>query len=105
MNEMIEHSMKVLELPAVLSLLADCAVSEEAKTQCLNLRPQTDPTNVEELQQQTEAARHLILVKGTPGLPGRQGRGPISSAGPTAAAASALLSFFGSPASFAAPEE
>lgn len=47
MNEMIEHSMKVLELPAVLSLLADCAVSEEAKIQCLNLRPQTDPTNVE----------------------------------------------------------
>ena len=50
MNEMIEHSMHTLELPTVLDLLAECAVSEEAKAQCRQLQPQADAEDVRLLQ-------------------------------------------------------
>ena len=68
MNEMIDHSMRTLELHAILEMLAACAVSEEAKTACRALRPASDADDVLVLQKETEAARHLIAVKGTPGL-------------------------------------
>lgn len=68
MKEIIEHSMHTLELHRVLEMLASCAVSEEAKTVCRALRPQTDVDDVNLLQAETEAARHLIMIKGTPGF-------------------------------------
>ena len=68
MNEIIEHSMHTLELHTVLEMLAACAVSEEAKAACRTLSPQTDADDVLALQKETEAARHLIAVKGTPGF-------------------------------------
>ena len=76
MNEMTEHSMQTLELHTVLNLLADCAVSEEAKQQCRALLPQTDADDVRVLQGETEAARHLIMVKGTPGFQDVKDVGP-----------------------------
>ena len=76
MNEMIEHSRRTLELPAVLGLLADCAVSEEAKTQCRALLPETDADEVRRLQDETEAARHLIMVRSTPGFQDVRDVGP-----------------------------
>ena len=42
MSELYEKSLQKLELHAVLQLLADQAHSEEAKQQCLALRPETD---------------------------------------------------------------
>ena len=42
MSELYEKSLKKLELNAVLSMLADHAVSPEAKNRCLALRPLTD---------------------------------------------------------------
>ena len=68
--------MQTLELHTVLNLLADCAVSEEAKHQCRGLLPQTDADDVRVLQGETEAARHLIMVKGTPGFQDVKDVGP-----------------------------
>ena len=42
MSELFEKSIRTLELPAVLELLARHAVSDEAKARCLRLRPATD---------------------------------------------------------------
>ena len=55
-NEMLEHSKSTLELPAVLALLADCAISEEAKEKCRKLEPIQDAEDVRLLQDETEAA-------------------------------------------------
>ena len=38
MSELFEKSIRTLELPAVLELLARHAVSDEAKARCLRLR-------------------------------------------------------------------
>jgi len=73
---MIEHSRQTLELHTVLALAADCAVSEEAKEQCLKLIPQSDADDVRILQEETEAARHLIVIKGTPGFQDVRDVGP-----------------------------
>ena len=42
MSELFEKSIRTLELPAVLELLARHAGSDEAKARCLRLRPATD---------------------------------------------------------------
>lgn len=68
MNEITEHTLHTLELHTVLGLLADCAVSEEAKEQCRKLQPDTDADEVRRAQEETEASRHLIVIKGTPGF-------------------------------------
>ena len=49
MSELFEKSIRTLELPAVLELLARHAVSDEAKARCLRLRPATDAAAVEHL--------------------------------------------------------
>ena len=61
-----EKSQTTLELNRVLELLADCAVSEEAKDLCLALKPQTDPDLVREMLSQTSAAAKLVGSKGSP---------------------------------------
>ena len=70
MSTLLEKSLKKLELPAVLQLLADQACSEEAKACCLALTPQTDVDDIRLLQEQTSAACHLMVQKGSPGLGG-----------------------------------
>lgn len=42
MSELFDKSIRTLELPRVLQLLADQAVSEEAKALALAVRPETD---------------------------------------------------------------
>lgn len=76
MNEMTEASLRKLELTLVLQKLADCAVSEEAKARSLQLLPQWDADDVQTMQEETEAARHLIMVKSTPGFQDVRDVGP-----------------------------
>ena len=56
MSDLFEKSMRTLELPAVLEMLAQRAVSDEAKARCLRLRPVTDAAAVEHLLDETDAA-------------------------------------------------
>jgi len=70
MNELYDKSLHKLELPAVLRLLADQACSEEAKAQCMNIRPLVDADDVRQLQTQTSAACKLVVQKGSPNLSG-----------------------------------
>ena len=46
MSDLFEKSMRTLELPAVLELLAQRAVSDEAKERCRRLRPATEAETV-----------------------------------------------------------
>ncbi len=46
MTDLFEKSIHTLELPRVLSLLADQAVTEEGKERARRLRPETDPAEV-----------------------------------------------------------
>ena len=59
MSELAEKSMRVLELPAVLALLADQAASDAAKARCRALLPQTEAEDVVRLQEETDAARAI----------------------------------------------
>ena len=68
--ELYEKSLLKLELPAVLKLLAEQAVSEEAKTRCQALTPLADAEDIRILQGQTSAACKLITLKGSPSLSG-----------------------------------
>ena len=45
MSELFEKSIRTLELPKVLRLLSEQAVSAEAKERCLRLRPETGRTH------------------------------------------------------------
>ena len=66
MSELYEKSLKKLELDLVLSKLADCAVSAEAKDRCLALRPLNDREDIVALQEQTSAACRLITLRSSP---------------------------------------
>ncbi len=70
MSELFEKSVVTLELPRVLELLSDCAVTEEGREQCLALRPMDDPDDVRRAQEETTAAVKLLVVRGTPGFSG-----------------------------------
>ncbi|OUQ78922.1 endonuclease MutS2 [Flavonifractor sp. An100] len=70
MSELFEKSIQTLELPRVLELLAGCAVTDEGKQRCLDLRPKTDRDDVERAQQETSAAVKMLIVRGTPGFSG-----------------------------------
>ena len=43
MSQLFEKSIRTLELPRVLQLLADQAVSEDAKRRARTLAPETEP--------------------------------------------------------------
>ena len=75
MSELFEKSIRTLELPRVLQLLADQAVSAEAKAKALRLRPETEPEEVLRLLDQTDAARAMIGLRGSAGS-GRSRRQP-----------------------------
>jgi len=66
MSELFNKSLRTLELPRVLALLAEQAVSEEAKRRCLAARPEIEAEEVERLQDQTEAARAMTALRGAP---------------------------------------
>lgn len=67
---LFEKSLKILELPQVLNLLAAEAVSESAKKEALDLMPRVDIFEIEELQKQTSAAKDMMVLKGSPGFYG-----------------------------------
>ncbi len=70
MSELFEKSLRTLELPRGLEMLSAQAVSDEAKRRCLALRPETDIEDVERLQEETEAARRMMALRGSPGFSG-----------------------------------
>ena len=70
MSELFDKSIRTLELPRVLQMLADQAVSAEAKTRALAVRPETEPEEVLRLLDQTDAARTMIGLRGSPSFSG-----------------------------------
>ncbi|SFP32545.1 DNA mismatch repair protein MutS2 [Oscillibacter sp. PC13] len=70
MSELFDKSIRTLELPRVLQLLSDQAVSAEGKQRCLCLRPETETEEVLRLLDQTDAARQMIGLHGSPSFSG-----------------------------------
>ena len=70
MSELFDKSIRTLELPRVLKLLADQAVSPEAKELALAVRPETDYEDVLRLLDQTDGARTMSALHGAPGFSG-----------------------------------
>ena len=70
MSDLFEKSIRTLELPAVLELLARHAVSDEAKVRCLRLRPSTEAAAVEHLLDETDAAKVRVGLHGSPSFAG-----------------------------------
>ena len=70
MSDLFEKSIRTLELPAVLELLARHAVSDEAKARCLRLRPSTAAAAVEHLLDETDAAKVRVGLHGSPSFAG-----------------------------------
>lgn len=66
LNALYEKSLHILELPAVLRLLAGEAVSQGAKEKALALRPTDSAYEAESLLRETSDAKGLIAYKGTP---------------------------------------
>ena len=70
MTDRFEKSMQTLELPRVLDMLADQAVTEEGKAQARRLRPETDPVEVTALLAETTAAVEKMVLGGSPAFAG-----------------------------------
>ncbi len=70
MTDLFEKTIQTLELPRVLKMLADEAVTEEGKQRALALRPMTDTDDVATAQAETAAAVKMLTLHGTPALSG-----------------------------------
>ena len=70
MSELVEKSIRTLELPAVLEKLAAKAVSQAAKDRCLKLTPSTDVEEVLRLLDETDAAKERLGLHGSPSFSG-----------------------------------
>ena len=70
MSDLFDKSIRTLELPRVLQLLSDQAVSAAAKARALRVRPETEPEEVLRLLDQTDAARAMIGLHGSPSFSG-----------------------------------
>ena len=70
MSELFDKSIRTLELPTVLRMLADQTNSAEAREKALAVVPETDIDFVKRLQDETDAARAMIGVKGSPAFSG-----------------------------------
>ena len=70
MSELFYKSIRTLELPAVLRMLAEQTNSAEAREKALAIVPETDIDFVKRLQDETDAARAMIGVKGSPAFSG-----------------------------------
>ena len=65
-----EKSLITLELPAVLEMLAAQAVGDTAKEQARELTPSTDEATVRHRQEETSAAKTMMVVRGSPSFSG-----------------------------------
>lgn len=70
MSELFDKSIRTLELPRVLALLSDQAVSAEARERALRVRLETETEEVLRLLDQTDAARTMIGLHGSPSFSG-----------------------------------
>ena len=70
MSEMFDKSIRTLELPRVLQLLSEQAVSREAKEKTLLICPETDTEDVQRLLDQTDGARMMLSLRGAPTFSG-----------------------------------
>ena len=70
MLKLYEKSLHKLEFDQVLSMLADCAGSQEGKEACRNLLPTADLEEVVILLNETTAASDLCTQKGNPSFAG-----------------------------------
>jgi DNA mismatch repair protein MutS2 len=70
MDNLLDKSIKTLELPRVLEMLAGFAVSEEAKERCAGLRPALSHGEASGRQKRTSAAREMLEQRGAPALSG-----------------------------------
>ncbi len=70
MDDLYKKSLNTLELPDVLSMLADYAVSDSGKKFALSVSPQTSVSEVSASLEKTDDARKLIGIKGTPAFSG-----------------------------------
>ncbi len=70
MSELFDKSIRTLELPRVLALLSDQAVSAEARERALRVRPETETEEVLRLLDQTDTARTMIGLHGSPSFSG-----------------------------------
>ena len=65
-----EKSLKILELPAVLDMLAAEAVTDGGREACMKLRPSEDRLEVKNRLAETSAAKDMMVVRGSPSLSG-----------------------------------
>ena len=65
-----EKSLNTLELPAVLTMLSEQAVGDTAKELALALRPSGDSAEVMRRLGETDAAKKLMVIKGSPSFSG-----------------------------------
>ena len=65
-----EKSLNTLELPAVLNMLSQEAVSQGAKDEALLIKPSTEPGKVKQLLQETSAAKLMMTVRQSPSFYG-----------------------------------
>ncbi len=70
MTDRFEKSMQTLELPRVLDMLADQAVTEAGKDKARRLRPETDLVEVTALLAETTAAVEKMVLGGSPAFAG-----------------------------------
>jgi len=70
LNKLYEKSIKTLELPRILEMLASHAVCDEAKERALALLPSDDIDDVKQSMAETSAAVRLIGLKGSPPFSG-----------------------------------
>ena len=70
MNTLFEKSIRTLELPVVLEMLASLAVSEAAKEKCCQLLPVCDLEEAARLQEETQSARERLGLYGSPSFSG-----------------------------------
>ena len=70
MSELFEKSIRVLELPRLLERLERHAVSADAKARARKLTPSDDYGEVNRLLDETDAARKMIALRGSPSFGG-----------------------------------
>ena len=88
MSELFEKSIRVLELPRLLEMLEHHAVSAEAKARARRLTPSDDFGEVNRLLDETDAARKMIMLRGSPAFGGVRDVGEALSRAERFAAAS-----------------
>ena len=70
MSELFDKSIRTLELPSILRMLADQTNSQAARERALAVFPHTAMDEVERLQDETDAAREMIGLRGSPAFSG-----------------------------------